>query len=175
MISICQTVVLLVANHANIDGAMGLPPIFSAIVSVLSITGLDISIALPGSGCLFPRFHTSLMIQTIGFVTIGAGFVAAWARDKAKQLANASSHLENFIVFAKMFLPSITRTLSQALSCVTYEGAMDGASKRVLDVDHDVNCDSAAYTPMQIYAVVSRYSPRPRRRPNPNRALTQQP
>ena len=142
---------------------------------VFSFTSLDLSVAIPGSGCVFPRFHTSLMIQTIGFVTIGVGLVAAWARGKAKQVANASSHLKDFVIFAKMFLPSITRTLSQALSCVTYEGAMAGASKRVLDVDHDVNCDSAAYTPMQIYAVVSRYSPRPRPRPNPNRASTQQP
>ena len=174
MISICQTVVLLVANHANTVGAKDLPPIFSAIVSVLSITGLDISIALPGSGCLFPRFHTSLMIQTIGFVTIGAGFVAAWARKKAKQVANASSHLKDFVIFAKMFLPSITRTISRALACVEYDAGEDG-TKRVLMVDMHVNCDSAAYTSMQIYAVVSRYSPRPRRRPNPNRASTQQP
>mgnify|MGYP005698572327 CR=1 FL=1 len=118
-----QTVSLVNANHASTDGAKDLPPVFSAIIMVFSFTSLDLSVALPGSGCVFPRFHTSLMIQTIGFVTIGAGFIAAWARDKAKQLANASSHLENFIVFAKMFLPSITRTLAQALSCGTYEGA----------------------------------------------------
>ena len=156
MISICQTFVLLVANHAMTENAKGLPLVFSAIVSVLSITGLEISIALPGSGCLFPRFHTSLMIQTIGFVTIGAGFIAAWARDKAKQLANASSHLENFIVFAKIFLPSISRTLAQALSCGTYEGAENGASSvHVLNIDHTVYCDSAAYASMRIYAVVS--------------------
>ena len=174
MIEIFQTIVLSAANHASTDGAKDLPPVFSAIVTVFSFTSLDLSVALPGSGCLFPRFHTSLMIQTIGFVTIGAGFIAAWARDKAKQLATASSHLENFVVFAKMFLPSITRTISQALACRKYDAGEDDTT-RVLMVDMHVNCDSAAYTSMQIYAVVSRYSPRPRRRPNPNRASTQQP
>ena len=109
---------------------------------VFSFTSLDLSVAIPGSGCVFPRFHTSLMIQTIGFVTIGVGLVAAWARDKAKQVANASSHLKNFVIFAKMFLPSITRTLSQALSCGTYEGAENGAIE-VLNIDHAVYWDSA--------------------------------
>ena len=169
-----QTVSLVNANHASTDGAKDLPPVFSAIVMVFSFTSLDLSVALPGSGCVFPRFHTSLMIQTIGFVTIGAGLVAAWARKKAKQVANASSHLKDFVIFAKMFLPSITRTISQALACGEYDAGEDG-TKRVLMVDMHVNCDSAVYTSMQIYAVVSRYSPRPRRRPNPNRASTQQP
>ena len=152
-----QTVSLVNANHASTNGAKDLPPVFSAIVMVFSFTSLDLSVALPGSGCVFPRFHTSLMIQTIGFVTIGAGLVAAWARKKAKQVANASSHLKDFVIFAKMFLPSITRTLSQALSCRTYKGAENSAaSVHVLNVDMHVYCDSAAYASMRIYAVVSR-------------------
>ena len=53
----------------------------------------------------------------------------------------------------KLLLPSITRSLFQALKCKEYD-AGDEHFVEVLLADHAVDCRSSSYTSMQVYAVV---------------------
>ena len=109
---------------------------------------------LPGAACVFAGFQTTLMIETLVFIAVIAVLLALWRRAKAKQQPDADMYLERLIYFVKFFLPPVTRTLCQALSCAEYEGAQGGGVANVLIVDFDVNCDSEAYTAIQAYAVV---------------------
>ena len=56
------------------------------------------------------------MIETLGFVAVSALFVLSWAISNAKGDEDAWIHLRRLVVFCKLFLPAITRSLFQALS-----------------------------------------------------------
>ena len=114
----------------------------------------DLGIMLPGAACLLGGFQATLMIETISFIVVIVFLLALWWRAKAKQQPDADMYLERLIYFVKFFLPPVTRTLCQALSCAEYEGEEGGGVANVLIVDFNVNCDSEAYTAIQAYAVV---------------------
>ena len=94
------------------------------------------------------------MAKTILFITIIALFLAAFAHSKAKGHPDPNVHLRRLVNFVKMFLPMITRTLFQALSCATYEGSEDD-DVTVLFIDHKIDCESATFSSMRAYASVS--------------------
>ena len=106
----------MAANHANTKGAKALPPVFGALVDAIAWASLDLGVAFPSMGCLVPGFEASLMIETLGFVAVSGLFVIAWAVFKAKGDEDAWIHLWRLVVFCKLFLPAITRSLFQALS-----------------------------------------------------------
>ena len=106
----------MAANHANTKGAKALPPVFGALVDAIAWASLDLGVAFPSVGCLVPGFEASLMIETLGFVAVSALFVLAWAISNAKGDEDAWIHLWRLVVFCKLFLPAITRSLFQALS-----------------------------------------------------------
>ena len=114
----------------------------------------DLGIMLPGAACLLGGFQATLMIETISFIVVIVFLLALWRRAKAKQQPDADMYLERLIYFVKFFLPPVTRTLCQALSCAEYKGAQGGGVANVLIVDFNINCDSEAYTAIQAYAVV---------------------
>ena len=149
-----QTISLLSENHAKVEDSKSLPPAIRAVIKFFSFTTLEIGIVVPTSSCFFDTFEDELMAKTILFVTIIALFLAAFAHSKAKGHPDPNVHLRRLVNFVKMFLPMITRTLFQALSCATYEGGAKGAVT-VLFVDHAVNCNSAPYSSMRAYALVS--------------------
>ena len=46
-------------------------------------TYLDFGLAMPGAGCLVPRFEGTLIFETLSFMGVGSLFILAWAFAKA--------------------------------------------------------------------------------------------
>ena len=79
-----QTAQLLSANHQNVVDAKDLPYIFGILMGSLQWVSLDLSMIIPGSGCVVPRFEGTLLIQTLGFVGAITLFLAAWGVAKSR-------------------------------------------------------------------------------------------
>ena len=58
---------------------------------------LDLGVALPGSGCLVPRFEGKLMIGTVSFVVVSLLFVVAWAIANGMGHDNVHNYLRRFV------------------------------------------------------------------------------
>ena len=157
LVTTFQTISLLSSNHANIENAKSLPPVLRAVVDVFQFLSFDIGMAIPGLDCLVKRFSGKLMFQTIGFIVISLLFLAAYARAKANQDANAHMHLCHLVDFVKLVLPAITRLQFQAITCKTYEGR--GKAVSVLLVDHAMDCSSSAFASMRAFATVNTVVP----------------
>ena len=98
-------------------------------------------------------FGESLLIETGAFIAVSFLFFLAYGISSATGDKDEWVHLRRYLDVCKFFLPAITRSLFQALSCAEYD-AGDKGTVRVLFVDHAVDCDSASYEPLRIYASI---------------------